>query len=148
MKKKILIAVPVIFLLLQLIPINRKNPEVKADLIAEEKVKSVLKKSCYDCHSNETVYPSYSYIFPASVFLAHHVEEGREELNFSEWENYTAKKKSRKAEEIIKELDKNDMPLFSYTLIHRDAVLSSEEKKQLKSWAKGFSGEPEEKEEK
>ncbi len=148
MKKKILIAVPVIFLLLQLIPVNRKNPDVKADLIADEKVKSILKKSCYDCHSNETVYPAYSYIFPVSVFLAHHIDEGREELNFSDWESFTAKKKFKKAEKIIEELDKNGMPLTSYTLIHRDAVLNSDEKNLIKSWAKSFDRDSEEKEEK
>lgn len=145
MKKKILIAVSVLFLLLQLIPVNRKNPEVKADLKADEKVKAVLKKACYDCHSNETVYPAYSYIFPVSVFMAHHIEEGREELNFSDRESYTAKKKSKKAEKIIEEIDKNDMPLLSYTLIHRDAVLSSEEKNLLKSWVKNFTEDSEEK---
>ncbi len=138
MKKKVIYSLCVLFILFQFLPINRTNPSVEADLIANEKVKSILKRSCYDCHSNETRYPLYSYTFPASIFLAHHVEEGREELNFSNWEILSESKKATKAGDIIEELEKKEMPLFSYTLVHRDAILSSEEIEIIKNWAKAI----------
>ncbi|HMV43572.1 MAG TPA: heme-binding domain-containing protein [Leptospiraceae bacterium] len=135
MKRKIIISLVVVFILLQLIPINRNNPKVEADIQAPESIKSILKKSCYDCHSNETKYPLYSYIFPASVFLAHHVEEGREELNFSNWETLPANKKVKKLKEIKEEIEEKEMPLSSYTIIHREALLSKEEMNQIIEWA-------------
>jgi|JI10StandDraft_1071094.scaffolds.fasta_scaffold09721_4 hypothetical protein len=138
MKKKIILILSAIFIVLQFIPINRNNPPVEADLKAPEKVKLVLKKSCYDCHSNETHYPLYSYVFPASLFLAHHVEEGREELNFSNWEALSNSKKAKKAEDIVEVLEKKEMPLISYTIIHRDAVLSNEDSELLINWAKAI----------
>lgn len=138
MKKKIILILSSIFIVLQFIPINRNNPPVEADLKAPEKVTLVLKKSCYDCHSNETRYPLYSYIFPASLFLAHHVEEGREELNFSNWEALSNSKKTKKAEDIVEVLEKKEMPLISYTIIHRDAVLSNEDSELLINWAKAI----------
>lgn len=138
MKKKIILILGSIFILLQFIPINRNNPSVEADLQAPENVKTVLRKSCYDCHSNETRYPLYSYLFPASVFLAHHVEEGREELNFSNWEALSNSKKAKKSEDIVEVLEKKEMPLISYTIIHRDAVLTSEESELLIKWAKAI----------
>ena len=135
MKKKIIYTICILFVLLQFIPINRKNPPVEAEIIAPERVKSILKRSCYDCHSNETKYPAYSYIFPVSIFLAHHVEEGREELNFSSWESLTSSKKAKKATEIVEEVEKKEMPLFSYTLLHGSAFLSEEDIGIIKSWA-------------
>ncbi len=138
MKKKIILLLSAIFIVLQFIPINRNNPPVEADLKAPEKVKLVLKKSCYDCHSNETHYPLYSYVFPASLFLAHHVEEGREELNFSNWEALSNSKKAKKAEDIVEVLEKKEMPLISYTIIYRDAVLSNEDSELLINWAKAI----------
>jgi hypothetical protein len=138
MKKKIILILSAIFIVLQFIPINRNNPPVEADLKAPEKVKLVLKKSCYDCHSNETHYPLYSYVFPASLYLAHHVEEGREELNFSNWEALSNSKKAKKAEDIVEVLEKKEMPLISYTIIHRDAVLSNEDSELLINWAKAI----------
>lgn len=134
-KKKIIITLVAIFILLQFIPINRNNPPVEADLQAPENIKSILKKSCYDCHSNETHYPIYSYFFPVSVFLAHHVEEGREELNFSNWENLPANKKRKKLKEIKEEVEEKEMPLSSYTIIHKNAVLTAEDIKLLSDWA-------------
>ncbi|MBP7284585.1 MAG: heme-binding domain-containing protein [Leptospiraceae bacterium] len=135
MKKKIIYTVIGIFLLLQLIPVNRDNPKIENDLFAPDDVKAILKKSCYDCHSNETIYPIYSYIFPISILLAHHIEEGREELNFSNWELYSNSKKSTKAKEIIEEIKEKEMPLYSYTLFHSGAILTPDEIRILSDWA-------------
>lgn len=122
------------FIGLQFFPVNRDNPPVEADLVASERVKSILKKSCYDCHSNETNYPFYSYVFPISVILQNHIEEGRQELNFSNWEKLSISKKASKASDILEEIESNEMPLFSYTLFHKNAKLSPEELQILKKW--------------
>ena len=143
MKKKIIYIVFGLFFLGQFVPINRNNPPVEADLIASQEVKSILKRSCYDCHSNQTSYPMYSYLFPVSVLLKHHVNEGREELNFSNWEKLSATKKASKAVDIAKEIKKGEMPLFTYNLIHRDAILSTEEIAIIKKWTESMENKNE-----
>ncbi|TGN18472.1 heme-binding domain-containing protein [Leptospira idonii] len=123
------------FSALQFLQTGKENPEEKNPLQASPEVISVLKKSCYDCHSNRTEWPLYSYIFPVSYFVKHHVDEGRDELNFSHWENLSPKKKATAAYSIIEEIEEGEMPLTSYTLIHRNAVLSEKEVELLKEWA-------------
>lgn len=97
------------------------------------KVASILKENCYDCHSNQTQYPWYSEIAPASLWLADHIEEGKEHFNMSAWENYTVKKKEHKLEELIEMVEDDEMPLQSYTIIHGN--LSDDDKKLLLQWA-------------
>ena len=99
-------------------------------------VESVLKTSCFDCHSNHTSYPFYAQVAPISFWINHHVEEGKEHLNFSDWNNYSIKKKLHKLDEIIEEIDEHEMPLGSYTLIHRDAKLNEESSNLLINWSK------------
>ncbi|WP_190809062.1 heme-binding domain-containing protein [Flagellimonas sp. S3867] len=101
-----------------------------------EAVKMVLKTACYDCHSANTRYPWYNNIAPVSYWLDSHIEEGREHLDFSGWENYTVKKKDHKLEELIEEVGEGEMPLNSYTWTHQDARLSEDQKKLLMDWAK------------
>lgn len=137
-KKKIVLIVFVLFCILQLVPINRSNPPVEADIIASSEVKNILKKSCYDCHSNETKYPIYSYLFPISIILKNHIVEARSELNFSVWEKLSISKRALKAVDITKEIKKGDMPLFTYTVIHRNAILSEKEIQIIEKWAKGI----------
>lgn len=97
------------------------------------KVASILKQNCYDCHSNQTQYPWYSEIAPASLWLADHIDEGKEHFNVSAWENYTVKKKEHKLEELVEMVEDDEMPLQSYTIIHGN--LSKDEKKLLLQWA-------------
>ncbi len=99
-----------------------------------EDVHSILKRSCYDCHSNNTVYPWYSNIQPVAWFLADHVKEGKKELNFSEFASYRIGRQYRKLEEISHQLEEDEMPLSSYTIIHRDAKLSMPDKKIMYNW--------------
>ena len=119
------------------------NPPIVAGQAIEDsmavpvEVQMVVARSCNDCHSNKTVYPWYSHIFPFSWFLAGHINEGRHELNFSEWTSYSAKKKAHKLEEICEMVEGAAMPLPSYLWIHRDAVLSEDEKRLLCEWSKG-----------
>ena len=97
-------------------------------------VKTILRTSCYDCHSNNTEYPWYSYIQPVRLFLDNHINEGKENLNFSEFGNYSERKQGNKLEEIVKQIKAEEMPLASYTMIHKNAILTQENKKVLINW--------------
>ena len=99
-------------------------------------IENQLMQSCYDCHSNNTAYPWYSKIQPAAWFLEDHIKEGKEELNFNEWDKYSGRRKNSKLRSIIKQIENGEMPLDSYTLIHRDAIFSKEEKKAVLNYMK------------
>ncbi len=94
----------------------------------------ILQTSCYDCHSNNTNYPWYSHIQPIRMFMDSHIKEGRENLNFSEWGNYGNHKKKTKLNQIAKEIKSNEMPLTSYTLIHKNTKLTANQKKEVLDW--------------
>ena len=97
-------------------------------------VETILLTSCYDCHSNNTNYPWYSNIQPARFFMESHIKEGKENLNFNEWGNYSFRKQNNKLDRIFKQIKSNEMPLASYTLIHKNAVLDATEKKEVLDW--------------
>ena len=99
-----------------------------------QNVEVILQTSCYDCHSNNIRYPWYSNIQPMRFFMDGHISEGKDDLNFSEWGNYTKRKQETKLNRMIKQIKDNKMPLSSYTLIHRDAILHSTQKKLLTTW--------------
>ena len=101
-------------------------------------VAAILKTSCNDCHSNNTIYPWYSKIQPVAWWLQHHVNEGKHELNFNEFASYSIRRQYRKLEEVIEQVKENEMPLGSYTLIHKDAVLSEQQKATLTNWAQSI----------
>lgn len=98
-------------------------------------VMQILKTSCFDCHSNHTDYPWYNKIQPVGIWLANHINEGKRELNFSEFNNYKAKRKRHKLEEMVKEIKEREMPLGSYTIIHKNAILTNEQAQLLINWA-------------
>jgi len=125
--------------LIQLIPVNRENPEVDKNLAlsAPAEVKLVLKTSCYDCHSNETNWPAYSYIAPISWLVTRDVKFGREELNFSEWNKLDESKMEKKKKEIIEEISRDTMPMPIYLITHPSAKLSEGDKLLLKNWLTG-----------
>lgn len=100
---------------------------------ASANVASILKESCYDCHSNQTQYPWYAEIAPFSLWLVEHIEEGKEHFNVADWGSYSIKKKEHKLEELVEMVEKDEMPLRSYTIIHGD--LSENDKKLLLQWA-------------
>ena len=97
-------------------------------------VQTILKTSCYDCHSNNTVYPWYSNIQPVAWWLDDHIKEGKKELNFSEFATYRIGRQYKKLEEINDEVKEEKMPLESYTLIHGDAKLTQQQKLSLANW--------------
>ena len=133
MKKKILIALVVIVVGIQFVPVKRTNPGVVYDFDGPANVKAILKRSCYDCHSNETKWPWYSHVAPVSWFLADHVKEGREHLNFSDWE--PLKDVVYMHTQIYTMVATGQMPLKSYLLLHSDAKISPEDLATIKKWA-------------
>jgi hypothetical protein len=141
MKKKVLFGVLIILVLIQFIrPERNVSTETTPDEIGlhyavSDEVQAILKRSCYDCHSNHTVYPWYTNIQPIGWWMQHHVDEAKRDLNFSVFGSYKEKKAKHKFDEIEKAANEGSMPLTSYTLIHRDTKLSSEQAKVLATWA-------------
>lgn len=141
MIKKILIGLLVVLVVIQFIRPERNVSEIpsqndiRVHYSVPANVESILKRACYDCHSNNTNYPWYANIQPVLWWLQDHIEEGKEELNFSEFATYSPKKADHKLDEVIEMVEEEEMPLESYTYIHKDAVLSSSEKKLLMDWA-------------
>ena len=98
-------------------------------------VMMVLKQACYDCHSNNTVYPWYSNIAPVSYWMADHIDHGKGDLNFSEWAVYSIRKKDHKLEEVVEVMESLEMPLKEYTWTHKEARLTPEQRKAVMEWA-------------
>ena len=97
-------------------------------------VEAILRTSCYDCHSNNTNYPWYANIQPVRFFMEHHIKEAKEDLNFSEWGNYSKRKQENKLDRIVKQIKSDEMPLASYTLIHKNARLTTVQKEEIMDW--------------
>jgi len=123
------IGVVAVLVAIQLVPYGwwHTNPAVVRDAPwPDERSASIARTSCYSCHSNETDWPAYSYVAPMSWLVRVDVEDGRAELNFSDWDEY-----ADEAEDAIEAVSSGEMPLGRYTLIHRDAELTDEEAQVL-----------------
>lgn len=140
MFKKIVYIVLGILIVLQLFSKNKNKAKTYeiTQFIEETKpsvdVQKILSSKCYDCHTNKTNYPWYSKIAPLSFWINHHVEEGKEHLDLSNWSNYNVKRKIHKLEELVEEVEEDKMPLESYEILHGGLSLS--EKNKLIKWAK------------
>lgn len=125
---------------IQFIRPNRVNPPIiqaetlEANLEVPENISLIFKRSCNDCHSNETIYPWYSNIAPLSWEIVEHIEDGRKELNFSKWKTYDNRKQAKKLSEICEEIELGFMPHSQYLWLHWDAKLSEEDKKAVCQW--------------
>ena len=121
---------------MQVVRYPRTNPAVESDLVAPSEIKSALHRACYDCHSNETTWPWYSAIAPASWIIHHDVEEGRRRLNFSSWADYAEDPgtKAQKLDEISKAVARGDMAPWYYRMLHPAAGLSDGERADLTRW--------------
>ncbi len=145
-KKRVALAILFLLIIFQFFRIDKtvKPVDISTDVIsltnADAEVASILKVSCYDCHSNQPTYPWYTNIAPVSWWIKHHINEGSHHLNFSEWGNYSQKKKDHKLEECIEMVEGGEMPMSSYTLMHKDATLSAEQKKKLLNWFTSIKG--------
>ena len=130
----------VALLLAQFVPVDRTNPPVETWVDAPADVVAVLERACYDCHSNETVWPTYSRVAPISWLVANHVHEGRESVNYSTWNRYSAEERAELLEESWEEVEEGEMPEKGYTLLHSQARLSDADRSLLRSWAGTASG--------
>jgi len=142
--KKIVIVIIGLLLIFQLFRIDKttKPVDTTTDFIsvtqANSEIAPILKTSCYDCHSNQPVYPWYTNIAPLSWWIKNHINEANHHLNFSEWGTYSFKRKNHKLEECYEMIEENEMPISSYTLIHGDAKLSDSQKTLLITWFKNL----------
>jgi hypothetical protein len=141
-KKTILKFVILVLVVIQFFRIDKATTpvDVTKDFISvtqpPARVAKIIQTSCYDCHSHQTNYPWYTNIAPLSWWIDHHIEEGREHLDLSNWADYSKKKADHKLEEFYEEVEEGEMPLGSYTKIHGEAKLSQEDKEVLIAWVK------------
>ena len=119
----------------QLITVDKTNPnyDKKDEIKAPKEVMSILKRSCWDCHSNDTVWPWYASIAPFSWTISRHVVVGRQYVNFSIWETYTQEQKDKKLEDIYKAMH-TAMPLEGYVSMHKDAKVSQKDRDLIRVW--------------
>lgn len=134
---RIAIALAVLFVAIQLVPSGRTNPAVTKPLVAPEEVMTILRRSCFDCHSNATEWPWYAYVAPASWLVVHDTDEGRAELNFSHWGDLSDNARSSKASEVVEEIEDGKMPLEAYLWMHSEAKISPADLEVLRRWADG-----------
>ena len=138
--KIITLVLLVAFVGIQFIPTTRNQSDLipETDFMLVNKVPETIQKklqvSCYDCHSNNTKYPWYNKIQPVTWFLENHIEEGKAELNFNEWDSLSNRRKKSKLRSIIKQIESGEMPLESYTLIHKDATFTEAEAEEMISY--------------
>ncbi|UKJ06108.1 heme-binding domain-containing protein [Solitalea lacus] len=142
LRKKILYGFLAVIVIIQFIrPAKNQSDGISANDISKHysvpvDVQEALKTACMDCHSNNTVYPWYANIQPVAWWLQHHVDEGKDELNFSEFGAYSPKKANHKLKEVIESQQEGWMPIDSYTFLHKDAVLTQQQKDAIVNWAK------------
>ncbi len=145
--KIILLILLIVFVGIQFIPTKRNQSESvpNTDFMivnnVPNNIKATLQTSCYGCHSNNTSYPWYNTVQPVAWFLENHIEEGKAELNFSEWDNYSNRRKKSKLKSIVSQIKDNKMPLSSYTFIHKDALLDEIQKKEIIDWINNIKTE-------
>jgi hypothetical protein len=140
---KVVLLLVILFILIQLIPKAKRNSTDSVSTtsidnlyLVPDTVMHLLKIACYDCHSNNTHYPWYSNWQPFTLYLNNHITEGKKELNFDEFSNYTSRRQKSKLKSIASQIEDNEMPLTSYKLIHSNARLNNDEKQLIINWAK------------
>ncbi len=122
----------VLFLLIQLVPVARTNPPVLAEPPWDsDQTRALAERACFDCHSNETVWPWYASVAPVSWLVVHDTDEGRSKLNFSEWGAAQLGGREDPAEEAAREIERGNMPPPNYILLHPNGRLTDAEKQQL-----------------
>jgi mono/diheme cytochrome c family protein len=132
-------AIAAALLLIQLVPVDRSNPPVEEEVAAPAAVREILRTSCYDCHSHESTWPWYAYVAPVSWLVAHDVEEAREHLNFSTWNDYDEEEQIELLEEVWEEVEDGEMPLWFYVPLHPEAELSEQQRGLLHSWVEDMT---------
>jgi Haem-binding domain len=144
MLKKILVFLLIALIFIQIIhPKKNESPGAQPNYIGNAyaipaEVRSILARACNDCHSNNTKYPWYSKLQPVDWWMDDHIKEGKKELNLDEYTQRSLRFQYHKLEEIAEQVKEGEMPLDSYTWIHKDAKLTETEKKLLIDWADGL----------
>lgn len=147
--KSILIGLAIVMVAIQFfhpaknISAAASSNNISTAFATSEEVRAILKTSCNDCHSNNTVYPWYNNIQPVAWWLNHHINEAKEKLNFDEFTSYNLRRQYHKMEETEEMIAENEMPLSSYTLMHGNAVLTEQQKQILVNWSKDIRKEME-----
>ncbi len=137
--KKVGIGILVILLLLQAYrpaknDSNKMDNDISKSYNVPDDVKQILAKACNDCHSNNTTYPWYNNIQPVGIWLTNHVNDGKKHMNFNEFNSYQIARQYKKLDECIEQIKEGEMPLESYTWIHKEAKLNEIEKQKLFDW--------------
>ena len=119
---------------------NRSDGPFPQDIAAAvpvpDSIHQLLRSACYDCHSNHTTYPWYAKLQPGGSYLAHHIKEGKAELNFHEFVAYSKRRQEGKLKAIAGQVKDGEMPLASYTWLHPEARLSDAQKAGIVAWAR------------
>ena len=145
MGKKIILGLAGVLIVMQFIPANlpaveTTNPD---DLLQNNQVPdtiaSMLQNACYDCHSNQTRYPWYSYVAPVKFLVASDTREGREHLNFSVWQTLSKADKLEALDDISEEVGEGEMPMKIYPIVHADARLTDADRQAIVNWAENFA---------
>jgi len=139
--RRIVVVGFVVFIAIQFIPVARTNPPITGDIPAPPEIKTLLRNSCYDCHSQETVWPWYCHVAPVSWLVAGDVHKARKTVNFSTWTEYSPAKQSVLLDVAAEEITGRDMPPLPYTWMHRAARLSDPQIETLTAWMKKQTGE-------
>ena len=135
-------ALALAFLAIQLVPVERSNPPVEEEVPASPEARAVLRRACYDCHSNEVDWPWYSRVAPASWLVARDVREGREAVNYSTWNRLDAEDRREALAESWEDVEEAEMPPWFYLPLHPEARLSAADRAVLRAWSRGDSGGP------
>ena len=131
-----------LLVLMQAVRPDRTNPasnpgeHIQAVLPVHPQVAATFSRACNDCHSNNTVWPWYSNVAPASWLVASDVNEGRQELNFSRWGAYKAERQQKLLGEICKEVVEGEMPGAAYSFAHPQARLSNADREAICTWTR------------
>ncbi len=125
-----------LLLAIQLVPVDRSNPPVESTVPAPPAVEEILRRACFDCHSNETAWPWYSRVAPASWIVARDTRQGREHLNFSTWNRLDPEERIHLLEDVWEEVDAGDMPMAIYLPLHPEARLTEADKAAIEAWVR------------
>jgi len=134
------IGLVVVFAGMQTVQPERTNPPVdesqtiQALLKVPPEISSIFQRSCYDCHSNRTVWPWYSYVAPTSWLVTDDVKKGRSQMNFTEWGKYKGLRVISKLEQICQNVSQGAMPLPVYLTMHPKARLTQAESDSICAW--------------
>lgn len=144
MIRKILMVLLAALVIIQFIhPKKNKSEENQPNFIGNTfpvpaDVKSILAKACNDCHSNNTKYPWYTNIQPLHWFMDKHIRGGKKEMNLDEYTSRSLRYQYKKMDDLKEQIKEGEMPLDSYTWMHKNAKLTEEEKNKLIAWADGI----------